>query len=206
MVIQPLVEGHGDVDAVRIVLQRLQVVAGQYELGVERPLRRTRSELTTELSVRRSVQLALGTPNLAGILIVFDSDDDPACTIGPKVQAWAQSEAGEIPCQAVAITREYEAWFISALESLRGVRGIRDAAVSHHAPETVRDAKKVLEASMNPGRFYSPRADQAALTARVDLDTVYRRCRSFQKMVKAFGVFAEAAGSPITAWPPPNWV
>jgi hypothetical protein len=204
MVIQPLVEGHGEVQALPILLRRLQTVAGQYGFQITRPFRRKRSELTTEASVRRSVGLALAA-DCAGIIIVFDSDDDPACIIGPNVQRWAQAEAGTIPCEVVAITREYEAWFISAAESLRGVRGISPAAISHPAPETVRDAKGVLEACMVPGAFYSPTVDQAALTAHVDLAEVHRRCRSFRKMVKAFGILARAAGASLEGWPPQGW-
>src|ERR1035441_8456374 len=119
MVIQPLVEGHGEVTALPVLLRRLQGLAQQYGFQINRPYRRKRSELTTEATVKQSVGLAL-VPDCAGIIIVFDSDDDPACTIGPNVQSWAQAEAGGIPCQVVAITREYEAWFISAVESLRG--------------------------------------------------------------------------------------
>jgi len=205
MVIQPLVEGHGEVHAIPVLLRRLQAAAEQHGFQVAHPFRRNRSELTTEASVHRSVRLALGTPDCAGIIIVFDSNDDPACAIGPNVQQWAQAEAGLIPCEVVAVTREYEAWFISAVESLRGVRGITTTAASHHAPETVRDAKGVLQACMNPGAFYSPRVDQVALTAHVDLGEVHRRCRSFRKMVKAFAVLAQGAGAPVQGWPPPGW-
>jgi hypothetical protein len=204
VVIQPLVEGHGEVDAIPVLLRRLQQVTERYGFKINRPFRRKRSELTTEASVRHSVGLAL-VPDCVGIIIVFDSDDDPACTIGPNVQGWAQAAAGTIPCQVVAITREYEAWFISAVESLRGISGISSAATSHPAPETVRDAKRALEASMLPGSFYSPTVDQATLTARLDLAVVHRRCRSFRKMAKAFGILAQAAGAPIENWPPPSW-
>jgi hypothetical protein len=205
MIIQPLVEGHEEVDALPVLLRRLQDAAKQYGFQVTRPLRRKRSELTTEGSVKRSVRLALGTPDCGGIIIVFDSDDDPSCTIGPSVKRWAQAEASATPCEVVVATREYEAWFISAVESLRGLRGISPLAISHPAPENVRDAKGVLQACMVPGSFYSPTVDQAALTAQVDLPEVHRRCRSFRKMVKAFGVLAQAAGAPLDNWPPRGW-
>ncbi len=153
MVIQPLVEGHGEVEAVPVLLRRLQATAEEYGFKIARPFRRKRSELTAQASVHGSVQLALGTPDCAGIIIMFDSDDDPACVIGPNVQAWAQSAAGHIPCEVVAVTREYEAWFISAVESLRGVRGVSLDAVSHVAPETVRDAKGALRGAYGAGGF-----------------------------------------------------
>jgi hypothetical protein len=205
MVVQPLVEGHGEVAAVPVLLRRLQDISTQYGFAVGHPLRRKRSELTTEESVHRSVRLALGTPDCVGIIIVFDSDDDPACTIGPAVRAWAQVAAGDVPCEVVAVTREYEAWFISAIESLKGVRGVSHDALSHPEPESVRDAKGALEERMIQGSFYSPTVDQAAFTAQVDLAEIHRRCRSFRRMVKAFGIMCAAAGTPVENWPPQGW-
>lgn len=205
MVIQPLVEGYGEVEALPVLLRRLQAEAGEYGFQVARPLRRKRSELTTEQSVRRSVSLALGTPDCVGIIILFDSDDDLPCVIGPEIRAWAQDAAGAIPCEVVAATREYEAWFISAAESLRGTRGISPSAVSHPAPETVRDAKGALQERMLPGGFYSPTADQAAFTAVLDFAEAHRRCRSFRKIAKAFGVLSQEAGTPLVNWPPHGW-
>jgi hypothetical protein len=206
MVVQPLVEGHGEVEAVPILLRRLQTEAGRYGFQVARPFRATRGELTKEESVQRWVRLALGTEGCEGIIIVFDGDDDPACAVGPAVEGWAQAAAGLIPCEVVVATREYEAWLISAVESLRGLRGIAPEAVSHPTPETVRNAKAQLEARMSPGRFYSPKVDQAAFTAQVDLGEVHRKCRSFRKMAKAFGTLTQAiTGDPLANWPPATW-
>jgi hypothetical protein len=206
MVVQPLVEGHGELDAVPVMLRRLQAEAGHYGFRVARPFRAPHDQLISEAPLRSWVRLALGTVECAGIIIVFDSDDDPACTVGPQVKNWAQGEAGAVPCEVVMATREYEAWFISAIESLRGLRGIDHGAVSHAAPETVRDAKGEVQARMTRGQFYSQRVDQAALTAQVDLAEVHRRCRSFRRMVKAFGVLAQSTtGNPIPDWPPAGW-
>jgi Domain of unknown function (DUF4276) len=206
MVVQPLVEGHGEVEAVPVLLRRLQAEAGRYGFQVARPFRATHGQLTKEESVQQWVRLALGTEGCEGIIVVFDGDDDPACTIGPAVKGWAQAAAGPIPCEVVVATREYEAWLISSLESLRGLRGIVPMAVSHPSPETVRDAKSELQARMARGQFYSPKVDQAALTGQVDLAEVHRRCRSFRKMVKAFGDLTEAlTGDPLANWPPVAW-
>ena len=65
--------------------------------------------------------------------------------------------------------REYEAWFLASIESLRGQRGIRQDAQSHPAPEEPRGAKGQLEARLEQGRSYSETADQAALSATFDL-------------------------------------
>jgi Domain of unknown function (DUF4276) len=157
LIIQPIVEGHGEVEAVPLLLRRLQAELGIYTFQIARPIRRKRSELTTEEQVRRSVRLALGTPECAGVLVIFDSDDDCPREFGPTVKGWAQAEAGNIPCEVVLAHREYEAWFIATIEFLRGYRGVRPDAVSHPTPEEVRDCKGALEDRMERGTSYLER-------------------------------------------------
>lgn len=205
MTIQSIIEGHGEVEAIPVLLRRLQAELREYGFQIARPIRRKRSELVTEEQVRRSVRLAMGIPDCAGILILFDSDDDCPATIGPLIQQWAQTEAGNILCQVVLAKREYEAWFIAAVESLRNFRGIKGDAASHPEPETVRDCKGALEDRMITGGSYSPSVDQAAFTARLDLRAAYQACRSFRRIASAFGRLASAAGSPLHTWPPEAW-
>jgi hypothetical protein len=205
MNIQPIVEGHGEVNAVPELLRRLRNEAHAYQLDVNPPIRKKRSELVEEAQLRRAVLLARKQENCAAILVLFDSDDDCPKTLAPSVQGWAESAAGSVPCAVVMAHREYEAWFLAAIESLRGVRGIRPDAVSHHEPEAPRGAKWHLEQRMARGRSYSETADQAALSARLDLAAVYRRCRSFKRMVRAFGLLALGAGITLPHWPPTAW-
>ena len=58
---------------------------------------------------------------------------------------------------------------------------------------------------MDPGRTYTETQDQPALTALFDLAAAYRSCRSFRRMVRAFGLLAASAGVEISSWPPPSW-
>ena len=106
----------------------------------------------------------------------------------------------------VVAVREYEAWFLAAIESLRGTRGIRLDATSHTDPESPRDAKGELQARMGAGRVYAPTVDQAALTQQMDLATVHRRCRSFRRMVRVVGELVAAMGGVIPpTWSPEEW-
>ena|SRR5882724_2744462 len=102
--------------------------------------------------------------------------------------------------------REYEAWFLGAVESLRGLRGIRDDATPPADPGTPRGAKEFLEGLMAEGMSYHERADQPALTARFDMGAAYRRCRSFRKMTSALGALLKARGIDVGVWPPAAWV
>lgn len=205
MIIQPIVEGHGEVGAIPVLLRRFLAEAGVHDIGVGKPIRRKRSELVQQASVQRSVRLALLQPECGAILIVFDSDDDCPRDLAPQIEAWARTEAGAIPCGVVMANREYEAWFLASLEALRGVRGIVADASSHAAPEGPRNAKGELRRHMIPGRGYAESVDQAAMTARLDCGAAYRGCRSFRKMVKAFGDVVGDMGVVLAAWPPGVW-
>jgi len=206
MNIQPIVEGHGEVSAVPVLLRRLRDIAEAFDMDVNPSIRKPRAQFTNEQQLRTAVRLARTQEDCSGILILLDSDDDCPATIGPSIQAWATDEARPVPCAVVLAHREYEAWFLASIESLRGTRGIRSDAESHTAPESPRDAKGQLEDRMEPRRSYSETADQSALTATFDMGAAYGKCRSFRRMVKAFGDLATALGVALpNPWPPAEW-
>lgn len=205
MIIQSIVEGHGEVDAIPVLLRRFLADAGVHDIGVGKPIRRKRSELVQEASVRRSVRLALLQPDCGGILIVFDSDDDCPKDLAPQIEAWARTEAGAIPCGVVMANREYEAWFLASLEALRGVRGVVMDAADHATPEVPRNAKGELRKHMLAGKGYSESVDQAAMTAQMNFASAHRGCRSFRKMVEAFGEVVGEMGVVLAPWPPGVW-
>ena len=205
MNIQPIVEGHGEVSAVPVLLWRLRDLAQAFALDINAPIRRKRSELVQETGLRRSIQLARIQPNCGSIVVLFDSDKDCPREVAPQLQEWAQAEAGNIPCRIVLATKEYEAWFLASIESLRGLRGIRDDAISHPDPEAPRGAKSQLEERMRSGRSYSERADQPALSAGFAMRPAFKKCRSFRHLVKSFGELATTGGVVLETWPPPEW-
>jgi len=43
------------------------------------------------------------------------------------------------------------------------------------------------------------------MTARFDMAQAYRRCRSFRRMVRAFGLIAAGLGIHLNPWPPAAW-
>lgn len=127
------------------------------------------------------------TRNPDAIVVLLDGDDDPCPgELATQLNAWAKASAHPIQCEVVVAQREYEAWFLGSIESLRGKRGISDQAESHPRPEEPRDAKGRVSAQMVDGRIYIETADQVALTSAFELQSAYRSCRSFRKMVKVF--------------------
>lgn len=205
MRIQPIVEGDGEVQAVPVLLRRLRDEIQAYGLDIGKPIRKKRAQLVRETSLREAVRLALLQPECRAVLVLLDGDDDCPKELAPRLDRWARSEAGATPCSVVIAHREYEAWFLAALESLRGKRGIRASAASASDPEAPRGAKERLEDFMEPDRSYLETLDQAPLSAVFDMSSAYRRSRSFRKMAKAFGELASGAGIALGEWPPSGW-
>ena len=205
MRIQPIVEGHGDVAALPVLLRRLVEEAQVRTVGIGRPIRRPRNRLVTEAGVRQAVQLALVQRDCGGVFILLDGETDCPAQLGPTVQAWATEAAAGVPCGVVLAQKEYEAWFLASIESLRGYRSVRMDAEPHPDPERPRGAKAQLEARMEHHAAYLETADQPAFSARFSLPAAYRRSRSFRKLTDSFGTLVRAMGHDITSWPPRGW-
>jgi len=203
--IQPIVEGHGEVEAAPVLLRRLVNEAKVFDLKVGKPIRKNRSELVNRESLLKAVKVALLKPGCRAILILFDSDDDCPKDLAGTVEGWAKQEARNVPCAVVMAHREYEAWFLASIESLRGKHRIRLDAEPHPRPEGPRDAKGEFEQRMVARTTYSETADQAPLSATFDMRNAYVRCRSFRRMVKAFGELASGMGIGLPEWPPSSW-
>lgn len=206
MIIQPIVEGQGDEAAVPLLLRRLRDEAQAWGLEFGRPHRKRRTQLVKKDSLQSSVRVAALRADCAGILVLFDADDDCPAELAPTLEQWAREAAGEMPCAVVLANREYEAWLLASIESLRGRSGVLPEAAPHADPEVPRDAKGELERRMRPGASYSATVDQLGMTAHLDLEIAFRRCRSFRKLVSAFGALAAAAGVGPAVWPPAAWV
>ena len=206
MTIQPIVEGHGDVAAVPVLLRRLVSEAQAWPVRIGRPIRLPRGQLVREGGVKRAVRLACVQPNCGAVLMLFDADSDCPAHLGPTVHGWAVEAAGGLPCGVVLAHREYEAWFLAAIESLRGHRGVRIDAEPHPNPENPRGAKEQLELRLRTGANYLETADQPALSAKFSLSDAYRRSRSFRKLATSFGNLVQSMGHDIDSWPPASWI
>ena len=117
------------------------------------------------------------------ILILRDADEDCPGQAAPELLARAERVARPIPVSVVFAKCEYESWFLAALKSLRGDRGIVVDAEPPVNPESIRGAKEYLEQRcMLPGATYSPTVDQPALTGRFSFEEARRSCPSFDKL------------------------
>lgn len=181
--IVPVVEGHGEEGAVRILIQRVvHLLDPQAYVQVERPIRQPRTALLRSGELERVVQLAASrVRGDGGVLVLIDSDDDCPAEFGPALAARAQAARPDVPVGVVLAHREYEAWFLAAASSLAGQRGLPADLQDHPQPETKRGAKEWLGQRMPRG--YSEPLDQPSFTRSFDL-TLALRTRSFRKCVK----------------------
>lgn len=186
-------------EAVPVLLRRLVDEAQAWPVQIGRPIRRPRNQLAGESGVKRAVRLARVQPDCDGILMLLDGDLDCPAELGPTVQRWAADAAGGVPCSVVIAYREYEAWFLAAIESLRGHRNVRSDAEPHPNPENPRGAKERLEQRMRPGTSYIETTDQPAFSAKLSLSVAYRRSRSFRKLASSFGNLVRSMGHDIDA-------
>jgi len=204
--IYPIVEGYGEVTALPVLLRRLlQQHAQCYGLQVAEPIRRNAFEFRREHEVGKAVRLARAQPDCVAVLLLFDGEDDCPADLGNQVRGWAQAAAGETPCEVVVAYREYETWFLAAVDSLRGYCRIAQDATAPADPEARRDAKGALEAFMPAGAAYSPTVHQQKLSAVFDMAMTHRRSRSFRKLTKAIGELISKLGHPLPVWPPAGW-
>lgn len=177
-----IVEGHGEVQAVPVLLRRMiPLIDPARRVEILRPIRVPRGKLLKELG--RHVDLAARQTGPGGsVLVLLDADDDcPVATAPPLLQAAAAARS-DINCAVVLPVSEFEAWFLAAAVSLRGYRGLPDDLEPPTEPESVRDAKGWLQARRADGFAYSPTTDQPALTAVMDLEAARSGSASFDKL------------------------
>ncbi len=181
-----LVEGHGEVHALPVLLRRFAQRCGIYDLQIPEPIRVSRDRFlnrTEEFDPKVALAgLKAGPEGL--VLILLDADDDCPVTLARDISARAELQVRGVPCAVVLANREYESWLIAAAPSLAAKRGLPDIIDQPTDSESMRDAKGWLSEKMvaHSGNSYRPVVDQASLTAVVDLDLALVNSRSLRKL------------------------
>lgn len=203
--IAPIVEGHGEVASIRILLERLwyETLEGEF-IRVERPAFKPKGTLRDDADgLRKAVRIALekldepaALPERKMVLILLDSDEpgDDNCPakMGPRLQTLAQSVDSRIEVACVVANVEYETWFAASAESLvaRGYLQMRAGEPIPGDPEGQRLRKKWIEdrfavsGVIQRGRKYTPPVDQPPMTQAMDLAVCRSRSPSFDKLCR----------------------
>ena len=187
----PIVEGHGEVIALPILLRRLIAILDlTVAVDIVRPIRQPRSTLLKEGGIERAAQLAaIEVGESVAIMILVDSEGECPAVLAPTLLARAMTARGDKRVSVVLAHQEYEAWFLASASRLRLSGGVQD----HPNPEGVQGCKEWLERWMPPTSKYSETADQPAFTRVFDIQLA-RRAPSFDKLYREFeSICREAA-------------
>lgn len=189
-IIAPIVEGHGEVGAVRDLITRIGTESFGTWIEVAQPFRLDSGKMRKPEELAKAVRVqAARVGNLGGVLVLRDGDDsDVQC---PVELAKMLTLPGDlvpvrVPVEIVIAFHEYEAWFLAAAESLRAHSAVRDDACPPADPEAKRDAKRQLEDLMRES--YKETLHQAKFSALMDLGAAASASRSFRRMVHAVEV------------------
>lgn len=175
----PIVEGHGEERAVPCLIRRyLQHKRWEHSFEVlERAINakgcgRLKAPYNKErhLGIEHYINAALRSKADA-VIVVLDADDEclirePENGLGPELLLRAKEIAPHIPLAVVIANREYEAWFLASLTSIRAAgllpRNNRLKVSGPLKPEVPKDCKGLISKLM--GSRYEETIHQIALT------------------------------------------
>jgi hypothetical protein len=191
-VIAPIIEGHGEVEAVPELIRRIGFdYLGEW-IQVIKPFRVDSGKMRHPHELARAIRVqATRVKGRGGVLVLRDGDDrDIDCAV--ELARALHPGQGLVPVsvEIVIAYPEYEAWFLAAIDSLTSHPAVRDDAKPPASPEGKRDAKGELKQMMLES--YHETLHQVKFSTIMDLKTAERNSRSFRRMVHAVRLLASS--------------
>lgn len=181
----PIVEGHGEFEALPVLLHRIAGTAPvPVPLRVNPPFRvKAGSFLNDAVYFHKYVAMAAAKAAAEGgvVLIVLDCEDDLPCELGPQLLSRACRVRPDVEMVVILAQREYESWFIAGIRSLRGLRGLPSDLEPPVRGQNIRDAKGWLGKYMDVP--YDPVCHQLEFTRALDIGQA-RSNQSFDRFVR----------------------
>lgn len=196
--IVPIVEGHGEVDAVPALLSRALLHFERYDIFAAASLNaHGRGNLTSLNGLERLLEVAYRQPNCAGVLVLLDSEGECPKELAQTLTARIRQHGARFPTVLVLAHTMYEVWFVACASLLAGQTvGNRDAFAGDLQtpldPETIKDAKSWIDSQMPRSRPYKETEDQVALTRLIDFEVASANSRSFRRLLHAVEELLEA--------------
>lgn len=196
----PIVEGPGDVQAAPVLLRKiLSDYLKCYDIGVVKPKKAGgRSALDRAGGIEKFIEYASTTPNCGGILVLVDSDEDCARDWAKRTCDRCREVGVPVPIAVVCAVREYEAWFLASLDSIRGSGQFNQEIHYDGNPEALGGVKEWFTQQMPPGRAYKETIDQASITSLIDISLARDNSRSFRRLCHAIEELQSAMGAGLT--------
>lgn len=187
----PIVEGHGEVEAVPVLIRLVQDVCGQFEAKIHKPIRIRRGSMADTATMRRRMEYAL-SEGATCFLILLDADDDCPVELAAAIRTALPAIPAGVSVEVCVAKREYEAWLLASLESVRRHRAMNPECGPVPDPEAVGGAKAQIENRMRIGRYIET-LHQPGLTSAIDVEVAARNSRSFRHFL---GACRRLLGSP----------
>jgi hypothetical protein len=169
--IAPIVEGHGEVQAIPILLRRMVAEAAPTaQLHLNPALRvKAGSFMNDDDYSRKYIELAARKAkpwSNSCVLILLDCEDDCPAELGSDLLNRAKAFRSDVNIIVILAYREYETWFLASARSLQGICGLPLDLIPPVDPESFRDAKGWLSEKM--GLPYNETDHQPRLTNAFD--------------------------------------
>ncbi|MCY2968553.1 MAG: DUF4276 family protein [Planctomycetota bacterium] len=190
--VAPIVEGHGEVDSVPLLLNRIgSELFTDVHIQSCRPIFQPRGRLINpnDSSLSNAIQFAISRldavpPDASRlVLLLVDADDDSPCRLGPQLLKRCRDVRPDRPIACVVANPEFETWFVAAAASLTALLTEIDDADIPIAPEMTRNKKKWTLDRSRTGN-YAPAIDQRKFTSKMDLKLCRSRSPSFDKLCR----------------------
>ena len=182
-----VVEGHGEVAALRVLIATVVAhIGSEVYPVVPTPLRVPRGTLlrtpgALENYAAQAIQLS--DPR-ARLLVLLDSDDECPAELGPRLLQRLDSRFPDRPISINVANREYESWFIASAESIAGHIGVDPFHSTMPSNiETIRGAKEWLSRNLLHRR-YKETTYQAAFSSAIDVPLARSRSQSFDRFCR----------------------
>ena len=190
--VAPIVEGHGEVGCVRILLERIwvELLGGEF-IQVIQPIRQPRGRLAKRDGLQHAVRLAVlklndlpASNDPALVLVLLDADEDCPKDLAPRLLGFAREVDSRADVACVLANVEYETWFAAAAESLDKYLDREAISPPSESPEGSRHGKLWVEQRFRGAARYSETQDQPAMTRAMDLTLCRGRAPSFDKLCR----------------------
>jgi Domain of unknown function (DUF4276) len=190
--IAPIVEGHGEVEAVPLLLRRiLKEFHHGWRPAVLPPIRQPRDRLVRNINNTLVSAVRFAAEQLREsvlpearslILILCDAEDSCALQLVTNMSTALALAAVSTPVVTIVAVPTYETWFAAAAASLTEFLDLDPASIPVD-PERLQIRKSWIEKRFK-GTRYSETVDQRRLTAAMDLKLCRRQSPSFDKLCR----------------------
>lgn len=183
LTIAPIVEGHGEQNAIRPLLTNIiSSTDGNVYPRIGAPYRVPWGSLVNAPGrLEQAAQVVLREGGLnSRLLVLLDADECCPALLGPKLHQRLVSQFPDTPISVSVAEWEYESWFIASAESIALHVG---ASLEVEVPENIEEIhnpKAWIEQNILHGRYKETSA-QASFSSAIDVPLARQRSHSFNR-------------------------